>query len=484
MIKKFAILFLLLLPLLLFAQDATGEESNEGLSLGGGVGSVILDGKTYTSIRFMPEVRFGQVGIGLDFDLMIDDEGNAREEDWDELEDYINKVYYIRYAQRGAPFFFKVGGFTDYTISHGLVMRNYTNMLKYPEYRQIGAQVGFRIKSMSDFSVEAFSSNVYNNDILAGRVTLRPLQSVEMPILSKLILGGSFATDRDQYKGITDQEEDDILAKIMEGSDWNGNGIPGAQALLNYGLSQEAVDLLITNGYAEIEEEPTISFDEDDISIWSVDYDLPLIEGDNFNLGHYGEMAQIVDHNMGFIFPGFYAKFLIFNMNLEYRFYQDDFLPGYFDNLYDQDRASVYDDTVRVKESILENAVQTQGWYGSLTSNIRDLIYITAAYEDMYADGKDDDDMKSIWGNIEFNTEMIPKLSTARIAYSQVRVPKIKKLKSPSALIDGKLGYSLSPNTELVARYQERYDDVNGDGKIKGSDETIKTTSISVEFRF
>jgi hypothetical protein len=171
-------------------------------------------------------------------------------------------------------------------------------------------------------------------------------------------------------------------------------------------------------------------------------------------------------------------------MNLEYRFYQEDFLPGYFDNLYDQDRVSIYGTEAFTKELLLENTVQTQGWYGSLTSNIFNMIYITAAYEDMYAEGEDEDGMKSIWGNVGFNTEIIPKLSTARIAYSQVRVPEIKKLKSPSALIDGKLGYSLSPNTELVARYQERYDDVNGDGEIKGTDETIKTTAIGVEFRF
>jgi hypothetical protein len=102
----------------------------------------------------------------------------------------------------------------------------------------------------------------------------------------------------------------------------------------------------------------------------------------------------------------------------------------------------------------------------------------------MYAEGDDEDGVKSLWGDVTFNTEMIPKLSTARISYSQVRVPEIKKLKSPAALIDGKLGYSISPNTELVASYQERYVDMNGDGEIKGTDETIKTTAIGVEFRF
>lgn len=483
MIKKCLILCLVLVPLLLAAQDATGEGGSP-MSLGGGVGSVILDGKTYTSIRFMPELRFGKFGVGLDFDLMIDEEGNAREEDWDDFEDYINKIYYIRYGQRGDAFFAKVGGFRNYTLGHGLVMRNYTNMLKYPEYRQIGAQLGFRIKPMADLSVEAFSSNVYENDILAGRVTFCPLQSMEMPILSKVKLGGTFVTDRDQYKGITEQEEEDMIADIIASSDWDGDGIASAQALLNFGLSQEAVDLLVTEGFAEWEDDPEINFDEDDISIWSVDYDLPLIEGDLFNLGHYGEMAQIVDHNMGFIFPGFYAKFLIFKMNLEYRFYQKDFMPGYFDNLYDADRAMVFGDTVWTKESLIENQVQTQGWYGSLTSDLFGMIYLTAAYEDMYAEGEDEDGVKSLWGDVTFNTEMIPKLSTARISYSQVRVPEIKKLKSPAALIDGKLGYSISPNTELVASYQERYVDVDGDGEIKGTDETIKTTSIGVEFRF
>ena len=42
----------------------------------------------------------------------------------------------------------------------------------------------------------------------------------------------------------------------------------------------------------------------------------------------------------------------------------------------------------------------------------------------------------------------------------------------------------MSANTELVGTYQERYVDLDGNGKIKGKDETIKTMNFGVEFRF
>ena len=73
---------------------------------------------------------------------------------------------------------------------------------------------------------------------------------------------------------------------------------------------------------------------------------------------------------------------------------------------------------------------------------------------------------------------------TAEISYYQVGVEKIDKLKTPEAYIVGKAGYSLSANTELVAKYQERYQDLNRDNKIKGEEETLKTFSMGVEFRF
>ena len=187
---------------------------------------------------------------------------------------------------------------------------------------------------------------------------------------------------------------------------------------------------------------------------------------------------------MGFIFPGFYSKFLIFAMNLEFRIFEEDFAPSFFDQLYDEQRATVNTvlDTVFSKEDYLSDRKKSQGWYGSLTSNLFNFITLTAAYEDMY--GEDDMHYRSIWGKAGLNTSAIPKLSKAEVGYYQSGFDKLEEFKTSGAMIDGKLAYSLGGAAQLVGVYQERYVDLNGDGKIKGKDETIKTVSMGVEFQF
>jgi len=44
---------------------------------------------------------------------------------------------------------------------------------------------------------------------------------------------------------------------------------------------------------------------EEEITVFGVDYEIPLFQTDLLFFSHYGELAQIVDHNMGFIFRVF-----------------------------------------------------------------------------------------------------------------------------------------------------------------------------------
>ncbi|MDP8232681.1 MAG: hypothetical protein P9L91_08455, partial [Candidatus Zophobacter franzmannii] len=206
--RKLIILLVLLLPLFLFAQDDT--ENQEGFAMGGAIGTVNLGGENYTSIRLMPELAIWKFGIGLDIDLLIDGEGQIREEDWDDWEDYVNKFYYLRFARRTDPFYFKVGGLRGYTLGNGLLMDNYSNMLHYPEVRQIGLYTGFNAYSVANLGAEVFTSNVTENDILAARVRINPFYYSAIPFLENLMVAGSVAMDRNQYHAILDTDGDNV----------------------------------------------------------------------------------------------------------------------------------------------------------------------------------------------------------------------------------------------------------------------------------
>ncbi|HPR18604.1 MAG TPA: hypothetical protein PLD62_10205, partial [Candidatus Cloacimonadota bacterium] len=380
----------------------------------------------------------------------------------------------------------------SYTLGHGLVMRDYSNMLRYPEYRQIGLQLGGKLPFMG-MTVEAFTSNVVENDILAGRLTIKPLGETGIPLLEGLTFGGTVATDRNQINGLIDTDDDnypDYFDDYPNDEDWHNEvdkNIDYWQTAYEsiHGDSIGFYNWFYNEDFIDGQRNPSFSdLGEDDIMVYALDYTLPIIEEDLFTLGHYAEAAKIDGHGMGFIFPGFYSKFLIFNLNLEFRMFEEDFAPSFFDQLYDEQRAVINTTTnsVTTKEDFLAARTKAQGWYGSLTSNLFNFLTITAAYEDMY--GEDNDHYRSIWGKAGLNTSAIPRLTKAEIGYYQTGFDQLEEFKTPGAVVNGKVAYGLGGSAQLVGNYQERYIDLDGNGKIKGNDETEKTVSMGVEFSF
>ena len=398
--------------------------------------------------------------------------------------------------------FGRIGGFNGYTLGYGLVMNGYSNMLRYPQERKIGLQVGGMLPYKS-FTIEAFTANLTTNDILAGRVTAVPLEESGIPYLQRIRLGATIATDLNQYNGLIDSDNDgyaNVFDDFPFDSNWHNevdynveywrevyteivehNGVAYNDSLFNEWFYGE--EFII-----ERSRNRSISaLGDDAVAVFGLDYALPLIESKALSLTHYGELAKIADHNMGFIFPGFWAQFMIFDANLEFRYYQDDFEPAFFNNLYDENRVYVVEtaDTAYVvtKEEAIAFNNQQRGWYGSVITNIFNTLFLKIAYEDMY--GRDVENGKSLWGSVWLEQKLIPKLSVARLDYSQTRVKSIlSDWRTPSSMIEGRLGYALSPNTSLVGKYQERYVDLNGNGKIGGEEETIKAMTFGVEFSF
>lgn len=530
--KKILVAIVILLPVFLLGQvnnnetvipgdpmSETETENPEGTQwgMGGAVGSITIDNQTYSQIRLQPELQLGKFGVGLDIDLIIDSEGNVRKEDWDEWQDFVNKILFIRFAQRNDPFFFKIGSIPDYTLGNGLIFNNYSNMTLYPNVKNVGGYVGINT-SISGLGFEAYTHNVYKNEILAGRVHIQPLASTNIPLLSKMRLGVNAGIDRDQFAKYEDDDDDnipDVYDKFPKDKtryldtdndhiadnddiDIDGDGI----------LDHPDYNPFVAQNFPGIENIAqgynldTIVFPDsaaayskkNEIIIYSADYQLPLIETDRFNLINYGEIAKIDGYGSGMVFPGFSSKFFIFDAHLEFRNFGDQFLPGYFDNQYDQQRAQVkhitLDESGRqywfltTKEETLNEVESSLGWFGYLRADLFNFMSAKIAYQDMY--GKNTNLGKSLWGSITVNPAMVPKLKEATIYYSQTNVNYLnfKYLRNDNSHILGRLVYAISENANLVGRYSEFYTDINGDGRIKGSDEIMETLTFGVEFQF
>ncbi|MDY0151650.1 MAG: hypothetical protein RBS43_05205 [Candidatus Cloacimonas sp.] len=530
--KKLMFFVLILMPVLFFGQAYTDEENVPGdpfteevpvypetakYGIGGVVGAVTVGNITYSQVRLRPQVNVGKFGFGLDVGLLIDSEGNVRKEDWDEWQDYLDKIFYISFASRKDPVYFKIGCIQDYTLGHGLIFEHYSNMLRYPEVKNVGGYVGINTP-FSGIGFEAFTHNIHQNEIIALRAHANPLGWINAPLLSKLKLGVNVGIDRNQYGKYADKDGDDIpdiYDKFPNnGNQWldtdndgiadnvdfdlNGNGSidhPDVNPFVDSNFPDIAsqypdypFDTDVTPDFAEAYPDP------DEITVYSLDYQLPLVDTDTFFLDTYGEIATIKDYGNGIIFPGFSSKFLIFDAKLEFRNFGDKFLPGYFDRLYNSQRSEVkYQEidnggarhwSLVTKESSLDAIDSSLGWFGFFRANLYDIVFYKMAFQDMY--GKDLFMGKSLWASLTVNPTMIPKLKEATLYYSQTNVNYInfRYPRNSNANVMGRLVYAISDNTNLVGRYTEFYNDLNQDGKIKGNDEVLEVFTMGVEFTF
>ncbi|MDD3532540.1 MAG: hypothetical protein PHR27_00720 [Candidatus Cloacimonetes bacterium] len=526
--QKLCLILLVLLPMLVWAQGvqpsipgdpASDEdyEDYEGVNYGmsGMVGAINIEGETYSQIRLRPEINFGKFGFGLDIDFLIDGDGNIRKEDWDDWQNYLNKIYFIRWANRRDPFYFKLGCLPSYTLGHGLIFDHFSNTLRYPEEKNVGGYMGINTP-FSGAGFEVFTHNIYKNEIIAARLHANPFYYAHIPIFEDFKLGINLGMDRDQYARFPDEDGDgvpDVYDKFpKDPSSWldtDGDGIPdnmdpdiGGTGLIDH----PSINPWVAEHYPNIADgaDPTdfnmsvaqdsamVYLDKRDISIYSIDYCLPLVQTPLFYLDHYGEYAQIQDYGRGIIFPGFSSNFFIFDAKLEMRNFSDEFVPGYFNRLYEEKRSiiSIKEANGRriygltAKEDFLKTARTAMGWFGYLRANFLDIGYIKVSYQDMY--GKDMNTGKSLYANITANPKNFLNLQEASISYGQSHAPYIdfRNLRTDRALVAGKVVYNLSGSTNLVGRYSEIYTDTNGDGKIRGANEINKSFAFGVEFSF
>ncbi len=463
-----------------------------------GIGTVTIDGVTYTRIRLMPEIPIWKFKLGLDFDVLIDGDDGIRKKDWDNFNAYLNKIMYLEFANRHDPLYFRLGAFPSMKFGHGLIMRDYTNMLDYPATKQLGAEIAVNTKAFG-LGFDVFCPNVDEHNIFAARVKGAPFATTGIPFLNNLEVGVTGVTDLNELGGLKDEDGDgypdtfdDYPKDPHYWADTDGDGWPDPANEDSLNTGSGVIDLdADNNNEIDINQGWDNLYDylkrvyklgkKESVTIIGADYTLPLVNTKLFKLYHYAEAAHILDYGSGAVFPGFGAKFLIFDATMDYRFFDKDFESNFFNYLYNNERALVVGDSIVTKRSTLKGINKSQGWRGQLVSHLFNIIDLTVSYEDIH--GKDYKMGKSILGEIKLKKTFIPGLDYAYARYSQTQVEKFTTWKSPNAVIEAQIGYEITPVTLLVWDYKVYYVDLNGDGKITDDDETKTTYSFGVQIK-
>ncbi len=359
--KKYVVLLAFLLSVSTFAQYYSPFENTlhpgQG-NLEGGLGLNWIDGQLYYRFHIMPEVALGNFGVGLDLNIDVDKIVNIRKEDFNQLSDYLSIIRYVRYGVKNDPVYIKLGALDYYNLGHGSIMYQYNNSPSI-DNRKIGliADIDF-----GDFGFESIYSTFAEAGVVAVRGYVRPLRLTslaDVPIISDLEVGGTYAADFNKYSGVV------FTPKVSASG-------PIVLPILNPNNPTQFIQ----------------ASDKGRMQIVGLDLGLPLIRSSMLNLELYTDYAKIVNYGSG-VASGIMVDvnglgILNASAKLERRFNQAHYIPSYFSSLYEIERYRIdtVNGTYSSKATELANLTNPDnGYFGELDLHFAGLLDVIGSYQ-------------------------------------------------------------------------------------------------------
>jgi len=484
-------------PIIIPQESSDDSDGGFDFTMGLSAGAAVLDGELYNQIGIRPLITIGKLGIALDLSLYLDSDGNVREENWDDASDIWEKFYFIRWAKPGDPFYLKVGAIDDYRLGYGLLMNHYSNTIEYPNVIRTGMEIGLESEGYGfQGMVNNFGEAFNGGGVFAGRFVGKFLLGIEV--------GLSVVADVNQYKALKDRDDDDVPDfaddfpnnrrftadtdgdGIADEEDWDrdNNWFRDNPNVVPDSLNEEP------NFDESLLKRPFRTSDGKNKSqiAAAIDIGLPIINQEYLQLILYSQYAKFFNNGgWGITAPGVRAKFAFINAFAEYRIFGEKFIPEYFNTTYELERAVLVEDTtgnilVKTKRSLLQEIDEKlQGYAIGADFNIADFLIFGAEYQDM---AKNDIEFRTFRVNLDVNPLIIPKVNKAGAYYMQNNTMGDLFKRSEGTILGYKFGYDIGGGATLLMDFRQTYRDLNGDGKIKGSDEVIKSTLIQTVFMF
>jgi len=481
-------------------EEGQPESSGKGIGMkmGLSLGAVTIDNQIYNQIGLRPEFTYGKLGVMLDLTIYLDQDGNIRKENWDSFDDLIEKFYYVRWAQKGDPFYAKVGAIDNYRLGYGILMNHYYNTIEYPTVIRTGLETGIKAGDFGfDMMVNDFKELSRPGGLFAGRISYRLFDLLE--------IGFSMVYDRNQFASLDDADNDGVPDALDDfpnnkkyAVDTDGDGVPDLKDPDRDGDGY-------TDNYAVIPD--SSYFNDDDFSTnklkptpfniksakqkdqiaFAVDLALPVVNTEYLQLLLYTQAAQFgYGGGWGASPLGFLAKFAFIDLYGEYRIFDKKFIPEYFNTTYELERAFFLQDTTGnlqpfTKRQLLELVNENlQGFVIGADFNLWDWVIFGAEYQNM---SKSIIKFKTFRSHIDLNTTIIPKVNSLGAYYYQQNADELFK-KTEGTILGYRFSYEIASGASLILDYRQTYRDVDGNGKISGSDEVFKTTNIQTVFTF
>jgi len=461
------------------------QVSSETVTASAVAGAINVDGQNYQQIGIRAEFPIGKLGLGIDCQLLIDDQGNVRKEDWNEFEDYLNLIYYIRWAHKGDPFYTKIGGLDFSSLGYGIILNGYTNMIEYPTYKRIGMEMSFEFERLGG---ELFLNDY--KELIADRPGVLLGARLSYKIMGDLTIGISAVKDFNEYNGLRDSDGDNVPDEV----DYDMDNVEIATELDYWTTAKNArpdtIKLMIRDGLIDPTSKSELqTYFKEKLStstVFGADISYSFLKGDRMSLDIYGQAAKIQDYGWGFAAPGLRLIFGPLKFVAEYRYSQDEFLFGYYNSTYELERATFIKKEdksweIMTKEMTLKTVEKMSGYLVGAGANLGNIVEMNASYQDLNGNK---DSNRSIYGEIKLNNNIIPKISTAKVYYYQNNVEDLSEWKTPATVMGYIIGFGLTSGASVNFNFRYTFEDKNGDGIIDGTEETLKSVGIGTTVVF
>ena len=413
---------------------AQSEESSQVDVVGtGSFGAATINGKIYNQISFRPELRYKKIGVGLDINFYIDENGEVYDGNWlvddtkSTFQTIMDKIYYVRWGSRYDDFYFRVGALESVTLGYGSLVDRYSNAMEYPQIKKLGLDL---IYGTDKFKLELVNSNFSTSPALigfSGKYNMSPRTNIFISLAhdpNQLTRLDEIYASRNQDIWTSTCEE--VLAEYAENSGQSIDDILGSCG----------------NFYSDLESETPYGSAIDEISGISIGADYVLSESMSFytewshllgkieGRGENGEVVKDESLGQGIVLPGFIYRFKNGLFQIEYRqTLTQNFVFNYWDRSYDIERA-IQDPSAeggyRTKKEKLYNYGTMGGLYAFISYDILKIMNFGFGYQNMNGDiwSEDEnqyleDSNRSFRASLNLNPNLIPKVNKVEYFYQR-----------------------------------------------------------------
>ena len=405
------------------AASTSPEDQGFHFHPGATFGTLTVDGKTWTRLSFTPEVSFGKLGVGFNLELFMDQNQNLSTRGWDfdtrrnGLESVLRKFDYVRWDHPGAPFYARLGTLEGIDLGYGLVASGFGNMARYPDYKELGLDVQFNDWTAVGLDVEVVANNVQDlqngGPVTAFKVGLRPLKPLGIPVLGGLVVRTGAAYDWNQYAGLRDQDGDGCPDVVDASPNDRSSCVPRTDVAdlphLDPSLPTSE-NIAKRNSYDSSRADSVRNkySARKPFGVYWVEASLPVVTSNFFGLELHSAFAKpetqdpdAASAGWGAIPLGAGAHVGPITLTAEYRVFDQPFQPGYFDDLYEIQRAQFVGNQVVTKEMLIygKDVAQKgmmQGYFASAGWDVFGFLKAGADYSDLFPSKADQDELRAI----------------------------------------------------------------------------------------